>query len=159
MDDGKERIAGRDYSSCWRGINGRLLLGDIMKAQEVKYLVVHCSYSPLWRGDDAEVIHSWHRARDWSGIGYHYVITENGGIENGRPTYWKGAHVRNYNHKSLGVCLIGEGEYTEEQYNTLRGLLKTLVRDFPNAVVVGHRDLDSAKECPLFDVMSWWSGV
>jgi len=130
-----------------------------MKAEEIKYLVVHCSDSPQGRGDNAETIHRWHKEKGWSGVGYHYVITENGGIETGRPTYWKGAHVRNYNHKSLGICLIGKGEYTEEQYNTLTGLLKNLSRQFPSSVVVGHRDLDSRKECPLFDVMSWWSGV
>lgn len=128
-----------------------------MKNEEVKYLVVHCSDSPQGRGDGAEQIHQWHQEKRWSGIGYHFVINENGGIENGRPTYWKGAHVRGYNHKSIGVCLIGRGEYTEEQLNALRGLLTRLSREFSNAVIVGHRDLDSNKECPMFDVRSWWA--
>ena len=131
-------------------------MGDDMRPNDINYLVVHCSDSPQGRGDGAETIHRWHKERRWSGIGYHFVITENGGIENGRPTYWKGAHVSGHNHESLGVCLIGEGEYTEEQYNSLRGLLRGLSRQFPNAVVVGHRDLDDRKECPMFDVEAWW---
>lgn len=127
-----------------------------MKSSDVKYIVVHCSDSPQGRGDGAEAIHRWHLEKGWSGIGYHYVINENGGIEHGRPTYWEGAHAYGYNSQSIGICLIGRGEYTEEQYNTLAGLLKRELRQFTNAVVVGHKDLNKGKECPMFDVIEWW---
>ena len=129
-----------------------------MRAEDVKYLIVHCSDSPQGRGDGAKEIHQWHKEKGWAGIGYHFVITEGGEIQHGRPTFWAGAHAYGYNKKSLGICLIGKGEYTEEQYNTLRGLLKTLKRQFPNSSLAGHRDLDDKKDCPLFDVRSWFKG-
>lgn len=127
-----------------------------MNKDDIKYIVVHCSDSPQGRGDDAATIHQWHTARNWSGIGYHYVITEDGTCQNGRPLYWQGSHAYGYNDKSVGICLIGEGDYTNEQMDTLRTLTGYLDGMFVNALVVGHNDLDEGKECPLFDVKAWY---
>lgn len=118
----------------------------------MKYLVVHCSDSPQGRGDNAETIHRWHKARGWSGIGYHYVITEDGAIDNGRPEYWHGAHVRGHNAHSIGICLIGIDRFTPDQMDALRGLLIRLHGKYPEAVIVGHRDLTPSKTCPNFDI-------
>lgn len=126
-----------------------------MLANQVKYLIVHCSDSPHGRGDNAETIHRWHLARGWDGIGYHYVITEDGTIENGRPEYWNGAHVNGYNHKSIGVCLIGEGIYTLKQLHSLENLMCKLKVKYPHAEITGHTNMDSSKGCPLFDVKEW----
>ena len=128
-----------------------------MKASEVDYIVVHCSDSPQGRGDTAATIHRWHTEKKWSGIGYHRVILEDGTIENGRPLYWIGAHVRSYNSKSIGICLIGDGIYTFEQYDALRKLILRMLERSPNAKVVGHCDLDKNKTCPKFDVKEWWA--
>lgn len=127
-----------------------------MIVEDLKYIVVHCSDSPQGRGDNAETIHRWHLEKGWDGIGYHYVIDENGNCENGRPLYWQGSHVRGYNGKSIGICLIGEGEYTDAQYSTLRTLIGYMETLAPNALVVGHNDLDKHKTCPKFDVKAWY---
>lgn len=128
-----------------------------MKASEVEYIIIHCSASPQGRGDDAETIHAWHLANGWSGIGYHCVILEDGTIENGRPLYWIGSHARGYNTKSIGVCLIGEGVYTLQQWHALRTHIFKLLEKFPQAKVVGHNELDDNKDCPMFDVQEWWN--
>lgn len=119
---------------------------------EINQIVVHCSDSPLGRGDDAETIHRWHRERGWSGIGYHYVITEDGTVQNGRPEYWSGAHVRNHNRGSIGVCLIGDETFTDEQFDALYELLVELCARHEKAAVWGHRDLDPGRNCPGFSV-------
>ena len=54
----------------------------------------------------------------WDGIGYHKIILRDGTIENGRPEYWMGAHVKGKNNKSLGVCLIGRNQFTNRQFNS-----------------------------------------
>jgi N-acetylmuramoyl-L-alanine amidase len=124
----------------------------------IKYLVVHCSSSPQDRGDTAVMIHRWHQERDFNGIGYHRVILENGSIQLGRPDYWQGAHTRGHNHESLGVCLIGEGgDATPEQLDSLAKVLYDWLDDYPEAEVLGHRDLYIGKTCPGFDVRAWWS--
>lgn len=123
----------------------------------INYIVVHCSDSPQGRGDTAATIHKWHVERGWSGIGYHYVVLEDGTVERGRPHYWTGAHVKNHNSDSLGICLIGRDSFTEEQFLALRGLINLLKLSYPRAEVLGHRDLDGNKSCPNFDVKEWWA--
>ena len=125
--------------------------------RKIDKIVVHCSDSPH-RGDTAEDIHEWHLARGWDGIGYHYVITENGDKQAGRPLYWVGSHVAGHNANSIGICLLGKHEFTKAQIATLRKLLSQLTLQYPDAQVLGHNDLDPKKTCPNFDVVSWWNG-
>ena len=110
--------------------------------------IIHCSDSPHGRGDNAETIHQWHKARGWSGIGYHYVITEDGTIENGRPEYWTGAHAKGHND-ALGICLIGVANFTIAQYISLEKLLRE--SGFKSDEIVGHYAV-SNKTCPNFNV-------
>ena len=43
--------------------------------------------------------------------------------------------------------------------NSLSKLLHHLKCNYPDAEIVGHRDVqDTAKTCPNFDVRSWWAG-
>lgn len=124
--------------------------------RKIRFIVVHCSDTPNGRDDRAEDIHRWHRERGWDGIGYNAVITADGYLEPGRPDYWEGAHVAGHNAESLGVCLIGTDRFTDDQLRTLEGWLLAKQADHPEAEVVGHRDLDSRKTCPNFDVSEWW---
>lgn len=121
----------------------------------IRYLVVHCSDSPDGRQDTGQDIHRWHRERGWDGIGYHYVIERDGKVQRGRPEYWQGAHVRGHNHHSLGICLIGREDYTQPQQDSLERLLRSLLFEHDQALVVGHYQLDSHKTCPNFDVPQW----
>lgn len=122
--------------------------------REINYIVVHVSASPQGRGDDAQTIHRWHLENSWAGIGYHYVILEDGTIESGRPEYWKGSHVRGHNHESIGICLIGMGsDATEAQMITLKQLSDGLAFKY-QAKVVGHSQLDGKKpDCPSIDTL------
>jgi len=113
--------------------------------------VIHCSDSPQGRGDNAETIHKWHLARGWDGIGYTYVILEDGTIENGRPEYWKGSHARGHND-ALGICLIGTDSFTHAQFISLEKLLKD--KNFKADEIVGHYEI-SSKTCPNFNVRSY----
>ena len=123
---------------------------------DVKYLVVHCSDSTT---GDAEEIHHWHLKNGWDGIGYHKVITREGVIQNGRPEFWVGSHVRGNNFVSLGVCLIGKACFEDIQMHSLRDLLTRWKSKYPKAEIVGHRDLQytsQKKTCPNFDAEHWW---
>ena len=93
-------------------------------------------------------------------IGYHYVVMPDGSIEHGRPLFYQGAHVRNYNTVSIGVCYVGgldaQGRTadtrTPQQKETLTKLLTQLQKRYPKARIVGHRDLDRGKACPCYEV-------
>lgn len=130
-----------------------------MKPESVKFIVVHCSDSPQDRGDNAYVINKWHKEKGWDMIGYHRVILEDGTVEQGRPIWMPGAHAYGYNQKSLGICLIGKGTYTLQQWQSLRDTIHDLLKSHPAAVVCGHNDLDKSKGCPLFDVKAWWKSL
>ena len=116
-------------------------------------IVVHHSDSPQGRGDDASTIHGWHLARKFSGIGYHAVILEDGTIQAGRPDYWSGAHASGNNENSLGVCLIGEDEFTWEQFDALYFYLEDKIATYDILVenIIPHSDV-SDKNCPNFDL-------
>ena len=114
--------------------------------------VIHCSDSPQGRGDTAETIHKWHKERGFDGIGYHYVILEDGTVQSGRPEYWSGAHAKGFNN-TIGVCLIGDSDFTPAQYISLEKLLKE--HEFNSSEVVGHYHVDPNKTCPNFDVKKY----
>ena len=81
-------------------------------------------------------------------------------MENGRPEYWIGAHVKGKNDISLGVCLIGRDNFTKNQFKSLERVLKKWKKLYPNAKIVGHRDTGKTKKtCPNFDVRSWYKNI
>lgn len=122
----------------------------------INFLVIHCSDTPDKDDIGALEIHKMHLKFGWNGIGYHKVIKRDGKIENGRPEFWIGAHVYGKNDQSLGVCLIGRNNFSNNQFNTLKKLLISWKKKYPQAKIVGHKDIgNTQKTCPNFDVPSW----
>ena len=128
----------------------------------ITLIIVHCSANRAGSALRMADIDSYHRSLGWIGCGYHYVIPTDGTIEPGRPDEMVGAHCKNHNRHSIGVCYIGglskDGKpadtRTDAQRIALRTLLEQLHRRYPDALIVGHRDLDPQKECPCFDVVN-----
>lgn len=128
-----------------------------LKNENIKLLIVHCSDTHDHLNLRANDIHKMHLSFGWDGIGYHKVICRSGKIENGRPEYWIGSHVKGKNHISLGVCLIGKEKFTKNQFLSLERVLKKWKKIYPNAKIVGHRDTgNTSKTCPNFDVLRWY---
>ena len=126
----------------------------------ITLIVIHCSAVRPDQTSSAAQIDTWHRQRGFKlGIGYHYVVRRNGEIEQGRPEWLAGAHCMNHNKYSIGVCYEGglnaRGQpadtRTPEQKAALRTLLEMLHRRYPNAVIVGHHDLNPQKACPCIE--------
>jgi len=127
--------------------------------RRIDKIVVHCSYSPQGRGDGAREIDRWHTEKGWDGIGYHYVVLENGDIQKGRWIDKAGAHAKGYNGNTIGICRIGgwKGNHdtTMEQKFALMALCELLrdEYDLETSDIVGHKELPSvAKECPCMDM-------
>lgn len=125
-------------------------------SSNIKFLVVHCSDTDNNLNLNALDIHKMHLKFGWDGIGYHKIICRSGKIENGRPEYWVGAHVKGKNKISLGVCLIGRNNFNNLQFNALENVLRLWKLNYPKAKIVGHCDTgNTQKTCPNFDVQSW----
>lgn len=123
---------------------------------QISLLVVHCSDTDNSSNLSAIDIHKMHLGFGWDGIGYHKIINRSGKIENGRPEYWLGAHVKGKNDISLGVCLIGRDCFTKKQFISLERVLKKWKILYPTAKIVGHKDTGNTKKtCPNFDVLTW----
>ena len=100
----------------------------------------------------ASTIHQWHLNQGWSGIGYHFVIRQNGDIERGRAENLIGAHAgEKGNPDSIGIVLTGNfetGKPPTAQLDSLVWLLKDYL--FPKygvKPVIGHKDV-MATACP-----------
>lgn len=120
--------------------------GVITSRLSTKYIILHHR-----AGDgNVESIHKQHLAQGYSGIGYHFYIRKDGNIYEGRPLNKQGAHCKGSNYNSVGVCFEGnfETEYmTDAQIKAGSELLKYLFELYPQAKVVGHRDM-MATVCP-----------
>ena len=95
----------------------------MLNKNDIEFLIVHCSDTPDNKDVNAEFIHKMHLDNGWDGIGYHKIICRSGKVENGRPEYWIGAHVKGKNDISLGVCLIGSKNFNVNQLTSLRKVL------------------------------------
>ena len=124
--------------------------------KNIELLVVHCSDTKDSENLSAFDLHKMHLKFGWDGVGYHKIINRSGKVENGRPEYWIGAHVKGKNDISLGVCLIGRNKFTAKQYSSLEKILRKWKSLYPKASIVGHCDTGNTnKTCPNFDVKSW----
>ena len=126
----------------------------------ITMIIIHCSAVRPGQLSSAAQIDTWHRQRGFKlGIGYHYVVRRDGEIEAGRPEWLVGAHCKNHNAHSIGVCYEGGLDIrgqpadtrTEAQKASLRTLLEELHRRYPRAVIVGHHDLNPMKACPCIE--------
>ena len=139
-----------------------------MIRRSTDFIVIHCAATKPNQDIGAAEIRKWHvEDRGWSDIGYHQVIRRNGAIELGRPLNVSGAHAKNFNSRSVGVCLVGgidvdgnpEDNFTEAQMDSLSVTLDYWKRIYPDAEILGHRDLPGvSKACPSFDVKEWLNG-
>lgn len=130
--------------------------------RRITLIVIHCSGNRADSRLRMEDIDRYHRSLGWIGCGYHYVIPTDGTIEPGRPEEMIGAHCKNHNRHSIGVCYIGglaadgvtpADTRTEAQKAALKRLIDDLRTRYPNAIVVGHCDLDYRKpHCPGYCV-------
>ena len=138
----------------------------------INEIIVHCTATRAqWMANEptsAKVaeIRRWHTTspRNWSDIGYHYLIDRDGTVAEGRPIEKVGAHVKGHNTGTIGVSLIGghgsaetddfADNYTPEQDAALRKLLASLKAAHGITKISAHHDY-AAKACPGFDLKRW----
>ncbi|WP_367400548.1 N-acetylmuramoyl-L-alanine amidase [Phocaeicola sartorii] len=133
-----------------------------MTMRTITLIIIHCSATPEGRSLDFETCRQDHiRHRGFTDIGYHFYITRDGEIYRGRPLEKMGAHCKNHNRHSVGICYEGglSADGTPADTRTLmqKGSMLALLRElhllFPQALIVGHHDLNTMKPCPCFDAV------
>ena len=133
--------------------------------RKINLIVIHCSATRENRPFPVTSLIACHQAR-FGFTGYHYYITRDGQVYQTRHENLPGIHARHYNQHSIGVCYEGgltadgrpDDTRTEAQRAAMWHLLKSLKTDYPDAVILGHRDLPNVrKDCPCFDAQKEYS--
>ena len=120
--------------------------------RKIDKIICHCSASEEPNHDNVEIIRAWHIARGWDDIGYHYFIQKDGNLQIGRWIGKIGAHCLGHNTGSVGICLAGNGAFTEFQFKTLKKLCLNLCQIFElhEADIYPHWYFNDNKKCPIY---------
>jgi len=103
--------------------------GEIKDRRETSLIIVHHSAT---ENGNVEIFRRFHtETNGWDDIGYHFVITNgNGGpdgeIQKGRDLQKQGAHAKEKNYNSIGICLVGNEKFTGKQKESLIWLITGL---------------------------------
>ena len=140
--------------------------------RQIKYIFVHCTAGPQTQTVE-QIQQYWKNVNHWKSPGYHYLIDPKGVVHNLLPEDKPSNGVQGYNSVSINVCYIGGVDKTGKPVDNRtdaqkEALIKTLTdlhNRYPNAKIMGHRDIWGSdpknwkKQCPCFDVQSWWKAV
>ena len=133
--------------------------------RKLKRIILHCTATEDRVPISVDTIRKWHTPspRNWSDIGYHYVIALDGKIQMGRPLGRPGAHTKGENHDSVGVAYIG-GLLNGKPHDTMTAyqdmswlmLVNSLRTVFGPLTLHGHNEFAN-KACPSFVVAEKYS--
>lgn len=145
-----------------------------MATSAIEKIVIHCTATLPKASITAKTIDAWHQARNFEPrkqapnglfyIGYNYVGLVDGKVEIGRDEGEKLQHAVGFQNNSIAYCMVGGVDvaskaainFTDLQWKTLRKFCDWMMLKYPNAEIMGHRDLPNvAKDCPCFDVRHW----
>jgi hypothetical protein len=128
-------------------------------SHEPRMLTLHHTDTP---NDDSatpqarlRAIQAYHQdTRGWCDIGYHFLISQDGRVWEGRPHGQIGAHVENRNSGNVGIALLGNFEAarpTPAQLDSATRLVAALGRELGIPLdaehVNGHGEFKST-DCP-----------
>lgn len=128
--------------------------------RQLKEIIIHCSATIEGKDYSVETIRGWHKQRGFRDIGYHFVIHPDGKMSTGRPIDKAGAHAKDHNKNSIGICYIGgldrdkkaKDTRTTEQKIKLIEVIKWLKTIYPTITKVSGHNQYSNKACPCFSV-------
>ena len=140
--------------------------------RQIKRIFVHCTAGPQTQ-TVAEIQKYWVNHNKWTNPGYHYIIKPDGEIVPLQPEDKPSNGVAGYNSTSINVCYIGgvdkQGRAVDNRTDAQKTALATILKDlhsrYPDAEILGHRDIWGSdpknwhKQCPCFNVKEWWNNV
>lgn len=91
---------------------------EMKNRKETSVIIIHHSAT---ENGNAETFRRFHKETNgWDDIGYHFVVTNaNGGtdgeVQKGRAIEKQGAHAKDRNSNSIGICLVGNDKFTDRQ--------------------------------------------
>ena len=127
--------------------------------REIKFLAVHCTATPQ-TATVSSIQSYWRNVLKWKMPGYHFIIKPDGEVVQLLEIEKVSNGVKGFNSVSINISYIGGVDSqnkpidnrTEAQKKALLDLLRKLKKQFPKAVIQGHRDFPEVKKaCPSFN--------
>lgn len=143
--------------------------------RDIKNIVIHCTGGPSSQST-AAIRNFWKTVNRWNTVGYHKIISADGTVEElAKPEVITNG-VKGHNSNSYHICYKGgqggKDTRTEAQKLALLNEVKLAKKKWPNAKVLGHRDLSPdlngdgiiqphewTKECPSFDAQTEYRNI
>lgn len=146
--------------------------------RNIKYIFVHCTASQ--QTATVQQILKEFTQRGWRIPGYHYIVDPKGMLTQLVAEDRASNGVKGYNAESINVAYIGGidskkkpiDNRTPEQKKTLLAILTRLKQKYPNAIIMGHRDIspdknhngivdpwERIKDCPCFDAKTEYANL
>ena len=135
-----------------------------------KWLTFHCTAGPK-KQSTQEIFNYWKNHNKWTNVGYHFMISEYGTIEQCQEVWISTNGVKGYNTRNIHICYKGgqneTDTRTEAQIKSQFILLDFFKEKYPNIIALGHRDFSTdsngngilerwewIKYCPAYDFRS-----
>lgn len=139
--------------------------------RKINRIFVHCTAGS--QRTTLKQLENEFKAKGWKSPGYHYVVFSDGKIEQMLDESKVSNGVRGYNSTSINVAYVGGVDSklkpidnrTDAQKASLVTLLTELKSRYPDAHIMGHRDVWGKdpkkwqKWCPCFDAEAEYAEV
>lgn len=135
--------------------------------REIRFLTVHCT-ATAQTATVAAIQRYWRENLKWKNPGYQIIVTPDGTAHRLAPDTTVCNGVAGHNQHSLHVSYIGGidskgraiDNRTEAQKATLLRILTEWKRQYPKAVIQGHRDFAGVrKSCPSFNAKAEYAHI
>ncbi len=154
--DYRENIPGDSFNWSW-----------IRPLTQVNYLAIHNHAATPDIQTPEQIANSHMSNNGWGGIGYHFLISQDGTVYYVGDIQTARANVANLNEQVIGICLIGDFTQghvpTTEQLDSTHKLCDFFINNYPDLTNVnswdkvrGHKELPGqTTTCPGDDFASW----
>lgn len=139
--------------------------------RDIRRIFIHCTAGSQKQTND-DLLREF-KAKGWSAPGYHYVVFPDGKVEQLLAEDKVSNGVQGYNSTAINVAYVGGidnkgaavDNRTDSQKDALSKLVQSLKLKYPNAHVLGHRDIWGKnpvkwkKQCPCFDAEKEYANI
>ena len=147
--------------------------------RSIKRIFVHCTAGNK-RQIAESLLYFFHHVKGWNNPGYHYVVEYDGKVVQLAPEERVVNGVKGFNSTSISIAYTGgiddKGKACDTRSNAqkkaMRELLEELRQRYPDAEILGHRDIspdtnhngivdpwERIKECPSFDAKKEYGDI
>lgn len=139
--------------------------------RNIKRIFVHCTAGSQKQTKN-DLLREF-KAKGWSAPGYHYVVFPDGRVDSLLAEDKVSNGVQGFNSTAINIAYVGGidsngraiDNRTEAQKEALRSKLTELKKKYPNAHIMGHRDIwgknpaNWKKQCPCFDAEKEYENI